>query len=288
LSVGATLTSLVLGLLAIVYSFLSSGQQNETLGAVKAASTSTTSSVAKLDSFMTNAEALQQAAIQRSSDLHTLTASMAATLSELRKETANLRETNQEFAGRVGSDLVAIRGALESTAKESGSSHQSPVVVPLAASEDTWLDDEIARFLSRSSIYGLAMIESVVLCHEKGKDLSLKELSEAFGEKEWDYLWGYLVALSAIGLIDCAVREEQRDQYSIVAIPPNLRAALNEEWKRREDAAEDADEKARNAQYRGWALSGVVEPPKPSAAKPASTDFASLPPSSAEPKPSKP
>ncbi len=260
LTVGATVTSLVLGVLAIIYSFVATGQQSSVLGAVQAAATSTGGAVGKLDGFMTSARELQAEAAKRTADLHVLTQALAASVNEIRDETKALVMASGEVAGKVNL-LPSQLGEIKSIIEQSGKSVPKPAISTPPATEQ-WGAASIRAALSTSSWYGLVVIEACVRGAELHKDVSIPKLSEGLDKADIGYLWGYLVAFSQTLLIRLATRQGLLNQFEIAWIHPALEESMKQEWDRR-IAAAPLENKALLERSRAAALAGLSDPPAP-------------------------
>lgn len=270
LNVGATVTSLVLGVLAIIYSFVSNGQQSSVLGAVEAAATTTSSSVAKLDIFMKSAQDLQNEASGRSKELHTLTEALGASVDSIKDETKALVAANREIAGKVSllpDQIGEIRGIIEKAEKI------SPIGA-ISSSEDiksqevNWTRTQVEYALVLCSTYGLTTLESFVKGNEFKKDVSLAKLSEAVGDSDINYFWGFSVGVAMTRLIILGVRPGASGVFEILAVHPELKACLALEWNRRDGLTDGTEEKARLVSYQAHALTALVDPPAAEASLP--------------------
>jgi hypothetical protein len=259
LNVGATVTSLVLGVLAIIYAFVSSGQQSSVLGAVEAAAVSTGSSVAKLDTFMTTAQQLQAEASKRSGDLHALTHSLAASVDQIKQETIALVAANREVAGKVSLLPDQLGEMLAGSGKAA-----SPAPAALGTSEALWNLDAISASLSGTSIYGLACIEACLRAHEYGKNLSIDKLAAHTGQPiDLGYFWGYALGFATSRLITITPHQQDIHQFHVMSVHPRLGEALLKEWARREQLPNTAEGKEMQAKVRGASLVALTDPAVP-------------------------
>ncbi len=259
LNVGATVTSLVLGVLAIIYSFVSSGQQSSVLGAVEAAATTTSNSVAKIDLFMKSAQDLQAEASKRAKDLHALTAALSDSVEGIRDETRALVAANTENSWKISSlpdQLGELRGIIEKTDKVS-----STVSIDNRAIDQLWSYERIETAVRLSSVFGLTTIECYLKAFELKKDISLRKLAEAMGAADPDYLWGFTVGFASTMLITLGAREEENTVFEIRDVNPALRRCVDAEWKRRDGDTKETEVKAGLAAKRAHALSGLVDQP---------------------------
>ncbi|WP_394238125.1 hypothetical protein [Pseudomonas anguilliseptica] len=251
-------------MLAIIYSFVSNGQQKGVLGAVESAAANTSASAGKLDGFMRTAEKLQSDASARSDELRELTHSLAIAVGEMRKETSALVSTNIDLAGKVDSlpnQLGEIKGLIESSSKTS-----APVVQGEEPISDlSWTEKSVKSALKRASVFGLVVVDACSNAVDFDKALSLTKLSELIGLNSADYFTGFLVGFNSSLLISLVSNEKDISIYKVSRISPLIKSALDVEWQRRESMLESSEDKARYAKYRTAALECLV--PKPEVEK---------------------
>lgn len=256
LNVGATVTSLVLGILAIIYSFVSSGQQSSVLGAVQSAANTTGNSVSKLDTFMAAAERLQSDASQRTNDLHTLTRSLADSIDGIGQETRSLIALQSELAGKVNilpAQLGELKGIIEQNGRANPSTN--PIAQP---QEKLWTASTMRKSLMISSIFGLTVIEALINGNALGKEVSTKKLSDSLGGGD-DYLWGYVIGYASTLQITFETSASFNQQFRVITVDPELAGAVSAEWERRITIATSSEEKANLAKSRASAFDSLVD-----------------------------
>lgn len=265
LNVGATVTSLVLGVLAIIYSFTSSAQQSTLLGAVQAAAASTQASVAKLDGFMSSAENLQADAAKRTMELHSLTESLASSVDGIREETKSLLAANQEIAGKVDALPVQIgqlKGIIEKSDKAS-----APQLSGGRSKLIELSPEDIDNSLNICSMFGLSTIEALIKSRELGKAVSLTKLDEALKGGGQDYFWGFIVGFAATRLVQIKTTEAGSTDLRLIGSHPLLKERLEAQWVRREEHLSSPEGKMNLARCRDLAVSALIDLPPSGAAE---------------------
>lgn len=217
LNVGATVTSLVLAVLAIIYSFVSNGQQQGVLGAVESAATTASMSVAKIDRLMSTAENLQVDAVARSNDLKKLSDSLTLAVEGIRQETSSMIYTNTDLAHKVNSlpsQLGEIRGLIESSSRAAAPAFDNQP----SSLEAMWDESMVVAELKRASLHGLAIICSFIKARELNKCVSFSKFGKFVDDEKGGYAWGYAVGFSGTGLIDIDQNEVNPSVYELTSV----------------------------------------------------------------------
>lgn len=178
LSVAATLTSLVLGLLAIIYSFFSSGSINQSLGSLEDASRQMRLVAQDFKVLASDSSNIQQKAENRTERLHDLIENMQGALDKL-------ASTTQSLAGSVDTLPERITNAQKSA---------EPVNLTSVESGSSRSEDRVTLFLNRISPLGLVAVYAGLKAYEAGRYVDFEKL---VGERSVDYIWGFLVAASS-------------------------------------------------------------------------------------------
>lgn len=232
LNVGATATSLVLGILAIIYSFVSNGNQSGVLGAVEAAAATASTSVDKIGEFIGAAEGIQAEATARSNDLKNLVGALESAVNAICQETSSLVSTNTDLAIKVNSlpiQLVELRGLIESSNKN----HAAPPEQATIAEDAIWDEGAILESLRVVSLVGLGVVESFVQGFEFARNVSLEVLGPESGDEGYDYVWGFAMAFYATRLVSGNAVDNNSKLLDIVYVHPLLKGCLDTEWQER-------------------------------------------------------
>ena len=223
LNVAATVISVVLGLLAIIYAFVSTGTMNQFLGSIQSSTVSMNQVAIEMRETLTTGQGIQARADTRTEELHLLAQDLATALASLDESTKNL-------TGKVDSiptQLTALQESITSAATSSQT-------VAGAGEADLWTNDHISNALKGVSQYGIAALKGVSLAKEKRMYL---DVAKRDGLQLFMYGYGYLVALQAAGLIKLEYPGKKADLHSVRLLsgPDGLEALIEAEWALRKE-----------------------------------------------------
>lgn len=226
LSVSATLTSLVLGVVAIIYGFVSSNATNNFLGSVEASAREMKSVGSELRLTLSKGQELQTKAQDRNEELHILIGSLRTTVESLSTNTTNI-------AGAVESIPLKI----DSLRSELLDKATSPSPAFVAPSSDTPLNtDQIISFLSQSSVLGLSALRALYEATVRTRPCDLGLIFKGIYHDNYDYIHGYLIACSCLGLVEFTLDSGTRTAAKITFHKDlGVEALIDKEWKRREE-----------------------------------------------------
>jgi hypothetical protein len=218
LSVAATVTSLVLGILAIIYGFVSSGSINQSLGSVETASLRMSQVAADFQTIAGNSQSLQERAEERTEKLHELIGDMQVGLAALSK-------TTEKISGSVDALSDRISNAQKASPKE-------PDVLEASGaglSDATSNEDPYARFARRASPMGLLALYACLVAQRSGKYVDLLKL---VGAQNYEYTWGFLVATNSSGVASLEYPSKKRGVRAVRLKSPGaaLVQALETAW----------------------------------------------------------
>ena len=202
LNVAATVTSLVLGLLAIIYAFVSTGAMNQFLGSIQGSTSAINRIAGEMRETLITGQEVQSRADTRTEELHNLAQSLAVSLS-------SLDESTQSLCGKVESiptQLTALQETITSSSNTSQTSGNSDVSAVL------WTSDHVALFLKKASQYGLVALRGIIFAKDRGEYLDVAKLDDV---ALFMYGYGYLLALQATGLIKLEYPGKETDLHAV-------------------------------------------------------------------------
>jgi len=229
LNVAAGVTSIALGILAIIYSFVTTGSFNRSLGAVEDSASQVARTAEDLADVLKSGQALQTRAEKRTEELHKLVGSMRDGLEELGTGLRGLEATTSQIAGSV----AAIPDRIDAIEKQA---RYAPAV-NVAEPARRWDKAAIQNYLVRSSLMGIILLHAIALATTQRKYLNVEKLLPANA----DYMWGYLIASIAAGVVEI----EDVDPKSLRKIvrlkdpSQDLLESITEEWARRGNKGEE-------------------------------------------------
>lgn len=229
LSVSATITSLVLGVLAIIYGFVSSNSTTNFLGSVEVSAREMKSVGSQLRDLLSKGHELQEKAGSRNEELHVLIESLRSTIE-------NLTTSTTSIAGAVEKLPVKI-DTLRSEILQNASSSM------LNSEQTVSLEkNDIKDFLSVSSILGLVALYALLQAKNRTKPADLERIFKSKYIDSKSYAQGFLVASSCMGLVNFEL--EKGSYWAIkISFSEGVEDLIQSEWNhRKESSDEDAQE----------------------------------------------
>ncbi|WP_157838781.1 hypothetical protein [Achromobacter sp. DH1f] len=200
LSTAATITSLVLGLLAIIYAFVSNDSLSRTTGALVNSVDQSKEAASKLTTVLQTVDGVANESAESSKSLSGLVESLTLEISELSKTARSLQESTQSMASILPSipeEIGALGKRFDEFSASSGAGqlrNEEKNVVSEGAQA------EIATSLmARSSPWGYLVMYACFLSKKTGKPFEFS--AQVFGNEKVDYFFGFFVCLSSCGLI---------------------------------------------------------------------------------------
>lgn len=230
LSVSATLTSLVLGVLAIIYGFVSSNSTNNFLGSVEASAREMKGIGSELRTIFSNGQELQAKAQDRNEELHALIGNLRTTIETLSASTTNI-------AGAV--EVIPLK--LESLRVElAGKATQPTAELTTQSTSQALNKDQAKHFLGVSSLLGLAALRALQSAKYQTRPCDLGFIFKGNFLDSYDYVHGYLIASSCLGIVDFDIDGKSRTASKIV-FPKvlEIEEMIDAEWERRAGGSDD-------------------------------------------------
>ena len=184
LSVAATITSLVLGVLAIIYSFVSNGAMSQFLGSIDSSTASIQNVSVELRAAAHEAEKIQERAEEKTSQLQYIVSDLRQALADISDRTTNIDNKNGHIK-----DLQADISRLAYKSAD----NNSPIL---------WTKDHIRYALITASHVGMIALNAVLLAEEDNKYCDLNGLFNINEARTFNYVYGYLIASTACQLIN--------------------------------------------------------------------------------------
>lgn len=241
LSVAATITSLVLGVLAIIYSFVSSNSTNSSLGSIESSAHDIRSIGADLRRIVSEGQQLQNEAESKNREFHQLVGDLQVAVEGISSKTAEIAGTVQGLPSQFGELRDEMRKR----------SQAEPAEKSKEDLRSMWTPEKLNAFLSNMSLLGLTAAKA--LCDAKVSDryCDLRKLFDTELTKSFEYVYGFLIAASSAG----AFRYETPEGESLSKGKARIRdpseeliSAVEHEWTTRAESAE-ASKKRSIARY---------------------------------------
>lgn len=250
LTAAGTMTSLVLGVLAIIYSFISSRQQTDVIGSIEISSRTISQAVGQLNTLSNSAQSLQKRAEDRTESLVEIVSQLRDSVSAVQDITGKISEQSSDIAGRV----QTVQSQLETLAKPANPTDpEAPAITA----------EYVERTLGISSVWGLCAVTLVVEAHRANKGFNLSEYVKHGGPSGGGYMNGFLIGWDCAGFFDLSVPEKTEagsldKKYVVSAMHPQLDAALEAEWAQRVADAKETT-KLRWQKYRSAAILALCD-----------------------------
>lgn len=251
LSVAATITSLVLGVLAIIYSFVTSNSTNNFLGSVESSTRDVKLIGAELQTVLSKGQDLQSKAEQRNDELHSLIGSLRSTVEALTTNTTSIAGTVETLPGKLDSlrSELLERASRDSSSLRSTSTQDELSVSPL----------KLQDFLSQSSSIGLTALRALCIASQLDRAAALGPLFKTEFSDSYDYAHGFLICASCFGLADFEVDSKNKVIHKI-QLPDDLPTLVEAEWSKRKASGSDTS-KASIRKYEALLEAVVADEP---------------------------
>lgn len=254
LNVAATVTSLVLGVLAIIYSFVSSNSTNNFLGSVEASAREMRTIGTEMRSIVTSGQDLQGRAEQRNEELHAL-------VENLREAVDIVSSKTTEIAGAVET-LPSQFGELREEVRKRG--QPEATTLQKVSLKDLWKPEHHAAFLENASVLGLAAIKGMLDANLADKYCDLKQLFTTEHSKNFEYVYGFLIASSSAGVLRFEYPSKltlAEGKVRLRTPSPELVTAVATEWARRSQS-DDEKKRASLERYTSRVAAAIIDTPE--------------------------
>lgn len=224
LSNAATMTSLVLGLVAIFYSFIANDGLSKSLGSIATVSADVRESKSEIAKYVdltkettavgaTNAALLIGASDEVKSSLSTLDATLRAISTQ--------NEHLQSLVTSLPSRIDQLESKVGDVAKVLGEKTPQPGTAASSADISTRV---VELFLSRPSLTYNIVTYAFVLAARTKKPVSMEALAKAIELNQPSTMNGFLLGMNAFQLLKRTFVEGQERVYNVSAIHPDLDA----------------------------------------------------------------
>ncbi|MDY4295906.1 MULTISPECIES: hypothetical protein [unclassified Xanthomonas] len=225
LSVAATVTSLVLGILAIIFGFVSSGTISQSLGSVESSASNFTQIAAELKAVLEGGQRAQARAEERTGQLHGL-------IDDMRSGLASLSETTE----RIETGLEAIPDRINNS--KSLAPTDPPTNTMAEPSDDnksgSWGENELKTFFSLASPIGRIAVYAAWRAKKENSYVDFSRLMEA---RLYTYVYGFLIASNCASVFELEYSEKEKSMKSVRLKDPSdaLGSVLEQLWAKRNE-----------------------------------------------------
>jgi hypothetical protein len=222
LSNAATMTSLVLGLVAIFYSFIANDGLSKSLGSIGTVSEEVKTSREQITQQVALGVRTTLAAENSAAAIESASSAIEANLSSLSATLTEIQTHTEFLHGSLG-DLPSRLNQLETNLIDATKSLGIKPDQRPADIGNNSLDPAIAQnFLNKAPLAINTLIYACILAQQTGKQLVLSDFCTALNSKIESYLGGYLDCMDDINLINTHEDKSARGTYTINKVHPLL------------------------------------------------------------------
>lgn len=222
LSNAATMTSLVLGLVAIFYSFIANDGLSKSLGSIGTVSDEVKSSREQIVQQVALGAQTTQAAERSAALIESASSSIGANLSSLSATLAEIRTHTEFLHGSLG-DLPSRLNQLEIKVMDATKSLGAKPNQAAVSAGNKSIDPAIAQaFLATSSLAANALTYACVLANRTGKKLVLSDFCTAIDSKIENYLNGFLDCMDSVNLVETKEDKTAKRTYTVEKVHDSL------------------------------------------------------------------
>lgn len=198
LSAAATITSLVLGLLAIIYAYISNDSLSQTTGVLSGAAGEAQQATSKITLLVDNVENLTRGTTQTNEKLAVILYDLKEQLNSLDGTAATL----DKQVNAIVEVLPEIPKGLQKMEKRFDEFIQAAPIadpIPIKAISPETLEKFAENCVASSSPAGVLLIHAIYLSHKNDKEIDIKKFTKFSSP---DYLFGYFIAMNSLGLVE--------------------------------------------------------------------------------------
>lgn len=224
LSSAATITSVVLGVLAIIYAFISNDSFSKATGKLSEIVDSSKKESNKLIDVLGQIQDVAKASRENSESLTDLVGKITNEISELTSTTKSLEAATNGIAGilpTIPSGLEEIKKRFDALPTNGNSFAVVGNEVDGEGAENK--EDLVKDLISKSPMAGLLIMYACYVYNKIGKKIDLSK--DMFGVGMWDYFIGFYMCMNAIGVIESEQVENEEWTYLIKRCPDGLSEA---------------------------------------------------------------
>lgn len=224
LSNAATMTSLLLGVVAIFYSFVSNDSMSRSLGSISTITTEIRDVRNEIGGFV---DLTKQATVTSSNNTELMrdaSATLTTSMASLNETLVLLSTQNETLKGLVSSlptQIDQLDTKVDEVAKAIG---EKPQQNQLAVTPTDISVRAIERFLARSSLSHNLLAHACVVAASKRKPLSIADFGTAVNWNAPNQQQGFLSCMHSIQLCSRKLVEDQTKTFMIVNVHPSLQA----------------------------------------------------------------
>lgn len=216
----ATMISLVLGLVAIFYSFIANNGLSKSLGNISAVSSDVALVKEQISKSLDLAKSSADEGAQNIKLLEGTISSLENTISSLDEGSQKL----QVLVGQIDPRFAQFEAQVSDRFKgiEKSLAERSRAIYAVGASADQVTPALVMRFLRRASLGQNLLTLACVLAKQTGKPLDLELFCKTIGSGSYTNYQGFLSCMDSVGLVDRELVEGRIRFYRVTDVDPSL------------------------------------------------------------------
>jgi hypothetical protein len=222
LSNAATMTSLLLGVVAIFYSFISNDGMSRSLGSISTVTNEVREVRADIQMFVEQTKASTETATANNALVKGASVELSATMSSLTEtlEAISLQnDTLKDLVTSLPNRIDQLENKFGDVAKAIGEKSQQ-LQVPISTSDIP--TKAVERFLARATFQHNLLIIACVLSAKSGKQLDLAALCKSIEWNAPNNFQGFIACMHSVQLCHRTLVPEKDKLYTISSIHPEL------------------------------------------------------------------
>lgn len=222
LSNAATMTSLFLGVVAILYSYVSNDSMSKSLGSISTITDEVRSVRSEVEDFVDIAKKTNKDAEKNSETFSFASESVSLSVTSLNTTLQSITQQNQELRFLIEAlpgRMEQLETKFDGVAKAIGEKPQQPPASPADVSNKA-----VSRMLARASLNQNLLMHACVLAEKTKKPLSLNDFCDAINWNGTNHLQGFLGGMHAMQVCSRAIIDGQEKCYTIEEVHPHLKS----------------------------------------------------------------
>lgn len=220
LSNAATMTSLFLGIVAILYSFISNDSMSKSLGSITSITDEVRNVRNEVEEFVGVAKQTNDEGSKNNKNLSNTSHEISSSISTLKSTLESITNQNQELQHliqAIPTRIEQIESKVDDVARAIGEKPQQPAASPTEVPSAV-----VDRALARASLNQNLLMHACVLAASSKKNLSIEDVCKAISWRGPNNLQGFLGGLHAMQLCNRKIIEGREKCYTIDLVHPQL------------------------------------------------------------------
>lgn len=222
LSNAATMTSLLLGVVAIFYSFISNDGMSRSLGSISTVTSEVREARDKIEGFVQLTTSATKTSAESNSNIQMASEKLSDSLGVFEntlKALVTQNEKLQSFVSELPTRFDQLETKVGDVAKILG---EKPAIPMPTVNFSNFPDEFIEAFLERSTLNQNLFTYACVMAKEKNKDFKISDFCQAINSNIQSSLFGFLSCMSAIQVCIKSPSAKSTDPVKIFKMHPYL------------------------------------------------------------------